>query len=54
MWFGLLSSNEFLPQDCDIAWSFDPDTHLIAVQFHDRDPDIWTNHDGLQRLATQY
>jgi hypothetical protein len=51
---GLLRVDEFLPQDCDIPWGFNPDPHLIPVQFHNRNPDVWTNHDGLQRLPTQY
>jgi hypothetical protein len=37
--------DQLFPQNCDIAWSFDADPYLIPFQLHDRDLDVWADHD---------
>jgi hypothetical protein len=37
--------DQLVAQNRDIAGSFDPDPYLIAFHLHDRDLDVWTDHD---------
>jgi hypothetical protein len=44
---------QLLPQDGNSLGRLDPEAHLVALDSYDRDEDIRTYHDLLQRLAAQ-
>jgi hypothetical protein len=39
--------NQLITQDGELSGGLDPDPHLVALYFHDRDLDVWTDHDRL-------
>jgi len=46
--------NQLITQDGELSRGLDPDPYLVALYFHDRDLDVWTDHDRLQRFTTEY
>jgi hypothetical protein len=42
---GMRCLDQLVPKNCDITGCFDPDPYLIAFHLHDRDLDVWTDHD---------
>jgi len=39
--------NQLITQDRELAGSLNPDPHLVPLHFHDRDLDVWADHDRL-------
>ena len=50
---GFSCFDELVAKDRDIPRGLDADPHLIALNLDDGDPDIWTDHDRLQRFPTE-
>jgi len=36
--------NKLITQDRELSRGLNPDPHLVALHFHDRDLNVWTNH----------
>ena len=58
MWSEPLSGfslrEQFLAQNRHTSGRFDAETHLIALELDDRDPNIRPDHDLLRLLSAQY
>jgi hypothetical protein len=51
---GCAGFNQLITQDRELSGRLNPKPHLVALHFHDRDLDVWTDHDRLQRFPTEY